>query len=100
MVLRSLPPKPLFILTGPFSASHYLLFCPVTRSPEFREQLTIEEHGLCPEDQAILILKRLDSNPFGTSWTKKIKKHPLQVTCAHLEHGTIPNTAISIPNGL
>jgi hypothetical protein len=83
-----------------FSPSHYLLFCPVTRSAEFSEQLTTEEHSLSSEEQAILILKRLDSNPFGTSWTKKIQKHPLQVTCAHPEHGTIPNTAISIPNGL
>ena len=83
-----------------FSPSHYLLFCPVTRSAEFSEQLTTEEHSLSSEEQAILILKRLDSNPFGTSWSKKIQKHPLQVTCAHPEHGTIPNTAISIPNGL
>ena len=51
-----------------FFPSHYLLGCTVTISPEFREQLTIEEYGLSLQGQAILILKRLDSNLFGTRW--------------------------------
>ena len=93
-------PKQCSYCQDTFSPSHYLLGCTVTSSPNFSEQLTIDEHSLPLQEQAILILKRLETNPFGTRWVESIQKHPLHVTCAHPEHGTIPNTWISIPNGL
>ena len=83
-----------------FSPSHYLLDCPVTSSSNFREQLTVEEYSLPLHEQAILIMKRLETNPFGTRWVESIQKHPLHVTCAHPEHVTIPNSWIHIPKGL
>ena len=93
-------PKQCSYCQDTFSPSHYLLGCSVTSSPNFSEQLSIDEHSLPLQEQAILILKRLETNPFGTRWVESIQKHPLHVTCAHPEHGTIPNSWIFIPNGL
>ena len=36
-------------------------------------------------EQAILIMNRLETNPFGKRWVESIQKHPLHVTCAHPE---------------
>ena len=83
-----------------FSPSHYLLVCPKTSSPEYREQLTIADHGLPLEEQSMKILKRLGSHPLGTRWLKEIRQHPLSVTCSHPGHINPSPITISIPGGL
>ena len=83
-----------------FSPHHYLLSCPVTSSDEFLEQLTIAEHSLSLEKQALMILKRLLSKPYGTRWVAVMEKHPIRVSCIFPEHGDLPHTTLSIPEGL
>ena len=83
-----------------FSPHHYLIECPVTSSPLYVQQLTLEEHNLCLKKQALVILKRLEKKPFGFTWISVMEKYPIRVTCGFPEHGEIPHTIINIPSGL
>ena len=83
-----------------FSTHHYLIECPVSASPHFLEELTLEEHSLYPVYQAPIILNKITRKDMPKRIVTHFNKYPVRAVCPFPEHGDLQHAWINIPKGL
>jgi ribonuclease HI len=81
--------KVCFFCKEHFTSAHYLVECPVTASPSFREFLTEDEHSFQPIVQAQKILSKLHFPRAMEIFSKHIIKRPPKISCSNPQHGIL-----------